>query len=72
MARILHAMEIPFTTGRFPLILAPEGTKRRITADLPAMKIKDGNRVVYLTDLDMDRTLYGWLNKQGGINIIRF
>jgi hypothetical protein len=32
----------------------------------------DGERILYLTEADIDPGLYGWLAAQGGIRIIRF
>jgi phage tail protein X len=72
VAQVLTGMGIAYTTGLFSLPPPPGARSGQITLHLTGLKIGDGERILYLTEADIDPGLYGWLTVQGGIRIIRF
>ncbi|HOG07626.1 MAG: LysM peptidoglycan-binding domain-containing protein [Syntrophales bacterium] len=72
VAQVLTGMSIAYTTGLFSLAPPPGARSGQITLHLAGLKIEDGERILYLTEADIDPGLYGCLSAQGGIRIIRF
>ncbi|HOD29850.1 MAG TPA: LysM peptidoglycan-binding domain-containing protein [Syntrophales bacterium] len=72
VAQVLKGMGIAYTTGLFSLPLPPGARPGQITLHLTGLKIGEGERILYLTEADIDPGLYDWLTAQGGIRIFRF
>lgn len=67
----LGFMQIPYSTGLFPLFRSPGDGPSRITVQLTALKIEVGRQTLYLTESEIDPRLYGWLNDGREVRIVR-
>ena len=68
---IVRAMKIPYSRGVFKFFFSQDTGKERGNISLPALRL-EGGRALYLVDYDVDRDIYGLLNKEWKVTLVRY
>jgi LysM repeat protein len=72
LSKVLSALRITSSVGRYSFYIAEKGRKAKITITLPAVKIDRKGTPVYLIDYDLESNLYTLLHENWNAEIVRY